>query len=292
MNITEKDFPGLYQSADRASIREQKNYFRSIAIYLILLIIAAAVAFLSNYFENSIIKIISALFFLITLSITIWIKYKRPDDIWYNGRAVAESVKTRTWRWMMRADPYQDNDINIARGQFINDLKEILKQNRSLVKELGENNGTLYPITDYMINLRNQDVLQRVEAYKKERIENQALWYNRKARYNRKKSTFWFWLTCVLHAIAIIMLLYNIDIYELHLPIEVLSVAASSILTWIQAKKYNELSSSYTLTAHEISLIRSEVHNISTEEMLSEYVINCESAFSREHTQWVARKND
>ncbi len=85
-----------------------------------------------------------------------------------------------------------------------------------------------------------------------------------------------------------------INIYQadLKLPIEVLAVAASSILTWLQAKKHNELSSSYSLTAHEIILIKSETSRIESEEDFSEYIINCENAFSREHTQWFARKNE
>lgn len=56
----------------------------------------------------------------------------------------------------------------------------------------------------------------------------------------------------VLHAVAIILLLINIYQADLKLPIEVIAVAASSVLTWLEAKKHNELSSSYSLTAHEI----------------------------------------
>ena len=69
-------------------------------------------------------------------------------------------------------------------------------------------------------------------------------------------------------------------------------MVASSILTWLQAKKHNELSSSYSLTAHEIILIKSEVNRIENEIDFSEYIMNCENAFSREHTQWFARKNE
>ncbi|MEO1352240.1 MAG: DUF4231 domain-containing protein [Cyanobacteria bacterium J06635_15] len=56
----------------------------------------------------------SALLFLVTLAILIGLRVKRPDDIWYNGRAVAESVKTRTWRWVMRAEPYSMTNAEAA----------------------------------------------------------------------------------------------------------------------------------------------------------------------------------
>jgi hypothetical protein len=57
-------------------------------------------------------------------------------------------------------------------------------------------------------------------------------------------------------------------------------------------KKHNELKSSYTLAAHEIVLIKSEYASINTDNQLSDFVVNSEAAFSREHTQWTARKND
>jgi len=118
------------------------------------------------------------------------------------------------------------------------------------------------------------------------------LWYTKKAKFNKRKSALWFTITVILHGLAIVLLLYNIKEPDLKLPIEVIAVAASSVLTWLQSKKHNELSSSYSLTAHEIMLIKSETTKISTESELSEYILNCENAFSREHTQWVARKNE
>lgn len=62
-------------------------------------------------------------------------------------------------------------------------------------------------------------------------------------------------------------------------------------LTWLQAKKHNELNSSYSLAAHEIVLIKSEAELVDSDKALSNFVVSSESAFSREHTQWTARKN-
>lgn len=293
MEITNNDLPGLYQTADRASLREQNRYFRSVAIYLILLIFAALFAFYSSNNLEPIYKIISTILFLSTLSIMIWLRVTRPEDIWYNGRAVAESVKTRAWRWMLRAEPYIDcQDIEIERRAFIADMKDILKQNRSLIGRLGIQASVDEPITEKMIQIRNLSLSERLDFYRHERITNQALWYTKKAKFNNSKSEFWFWITIVLHAVAIILLLINIKEPTLKLPIGVIAVTASSVLTWLQAKKHNELSSSYTLTAHEIMLIKSETTRIETEAELSEYILNCENAFSREHTQWIARKNE
>lgn len=293
MKVEDKDLPGLYQTADASSVREQKKYFNGITWYLFLLIIAALFVYFADDYPNPIFKIISTLLFLLTLFIMIWLRVSRPDDIWYNGRAVAESVKTRSWRWMMRAEPYLDcENVEIMRKHFINDLKTILKQNESLIGKLGITASVEDPITEVMVDIRSLSLKERFDLYRKERITKQALWYTKKAKLNKDKSEFWFWTTVILHAIGIILLLYNIYEPELKLPIELIAVAASSVLTWLQSKKHNELSSSYSLTAHEIVLIKSESTIIESESDFSDYIMNCENAFSREHTQWFARKNE
>ncbi len=293
MKVDDKDLPGLYQSADASSVHAQKIYFNGITCYLALLIIASFFVYIADDNLNSIFKIFSTILFLLTLFIMIWLRISRPDDIWYNGRAVAESVKTRSWRWMMRAEPYIDCDnIEIMRKHFINDLKTILKQNNNLIGKLGVTASIEDPISKCMIRVRKLNLSERFEFYKKERIANQALWYSKKAKFNKNKSKLWFWATVVLHATAIILLLYNIYESKLKLPIELIAVTASSVMTWLQSKKYNELSSSYSLTAHEIVLIKAESTIIETESDFSDYIMNCENAFSREHTQWFARKSE
>ncbi len=293
MKFEDKDLPGLFQSADTASIKEQQKFFKGIFWYLMLLIVAALFAFFADDYPNPIFKIISTVLFLLTLFIMVWLRVSRPDDIWYNGRAVAESVKTRSWRWMMRAEPYFDCDnIEIVRKHFVIDLKTILKQNENLIGKLGISASVEEPISAKMIEVRMLNLSDRFNFYRQERITNQAIWYTNKSKFNEKRAEMWFWTTVSLHSLAILLLLYNIYDPNAKLPIEVVAVAASSVLTWLQAKKHNELSSSYSLTAHEIILIKSEITIIKSEEDLSEYIMNCENAFSREHTQWYARKNE
>ena len=116
--LNRNTLPGIYQSADEASCNAQSSYFFALCSYLILLVAAAFVSFM--WTKDSYGAIASAALFLITLGILIALRVKRPDDLWYNGRAVAESVKTRAWRWVMRAEPYEDTKIlEIVSKQFI-----------------------------------------------------------------------------------------------------------------------------------------------------------------------------
>jgi uncharacterized membrane protein YbhN (UPF0104 family) len=289
--INNEDLPSLYHSADQASLSAQKLYFWGLGVYLVLLVLAALVSFL--WPSNTQGAIASASLFLITLCILIGLKVEKPGDIWYNGRAVAESVKTRSWRWMMQAAPYEDNgNIDIMRKEFISDLRSILEQNRSLSRELSLSSGVLAPISEKMQTVRAQTLIERMKIYQEQRISNQAAWYSKKAIFNKRRALQWFCISIALHATAIGMLLYRIKEPHASVPVEVIATAAGAVLTWLQAKKHNELNSSYGLTAHEIVLIKGEALSVRNEKEFSEFVVNSESAFSREHTQWVARKSD
>jgi hypothetical protein len=287
--MDEDDFPALYNSADSASLKAQNHYFNALRLYLFLLILAASVSF--AYPSNVYAAIGSVSLFLVTLGILIWLKVQKPEDIWYNGRAVAESVKTRTWRWVMKAEPYDENvSEDQAKRELLNDLKSILEQNRSLSHFLEWTPALGEAISEKMVAIRKSPWHKRLETYIKDRIDNQSHWYSKKSLLNKRLAKRWFIASIILHSSAILLLLYRIKDPTSSLPIEVIATAASAVLTWVQAKKHNELTSSYALAAHEIVLIKGESISVKEESHLSEFIINSELAFSREHTQWTARK--
>lgn len=291
LEVTSNELPGLYQSASQASLNAQEVYFRGLRWYLILLIFAAFILYVR---PNDIFgALFSAGLFLITLGILVFIRVQRPDDTWYNGRAVAESVKTRSWRWMMRAEPYEGSEsIEVVSRKFIGDLRAILEQNKSLSRCFQSTISAQDPISDLMKKVRSLSVEERLGIYVDQRVQNQIEWYWIKASFNRRRAQQWFWVSVSLHAAAIAMLLYRIKDPSLSLPVEVVATAAGAAITWLQAKKHNELNSAYALTAHEIVLIKGESDSVCEEKQLSDYVMNSEAAFSREHTQWAARKGD
>jgi uncharacterized membrane protein YjjB (DUF3815 family) len=95
-----------------------------------------------------------------------------------------------------------------------------------------------------------------------------------------------------LQIAAIVLCLFRVYLPEFkYWPIEVFAVAAGAVLTWIQVKRFRELAAAYSVAAHEIGLISSGLGNIKNNEEFSRFVQDSENAFSREHTQWVARKD-
>ncbi len=284
-----EDYPDLYQTADEASINAQRVYLKTIALYLCLLIAAAICSLAIG--TSSFLAILAALIFAGTLFLSIFLVVKRYDKTWYNARAVAESVKTVTWRYMMRAEPYNDPNDAVARSTFINTLKLILEQNTQLAHAFTGDAATIYPIPETITDNRSFPLTTRIKIYIDSRIDNQRLWYIRKASNGKRRALIWFILMCSAQAGALICVLVRIAKPTWsYLPVDVFIVLAGASLTWMQTRKYQDIIAAYSLTAHEISLMRSQISDSMTEDDFSDFVNDAENAFSREHTQWQARR--
>lgn len=216
---------------------------------------------------------------------------KRLDEDWYRCRALAESVKTSTWRFCMRAHPFGDSD-NIAepKANLRNLLRDILRANQSLAKHLTVSGAE--QVSDTMLWVRARPLSERITYYVEHRINDQKTWYARKSAENRRALNIWIAVTIFVYLGAAISL--NADQLGYGWATKAFDpmiVLATSVLGWLQMKRHGELMASYNLTAHEIGIIKSNSESISTEEDFSNFVNEAELAFSREHTQWVARRD-
>lgn len=284
-----EDYPGLYQAADEASINAQNAYLKTIALYLCLLITAAVCSLLIG--ASTVLAILAALIFLGTLFLSIFLVVKRYDKTWYNARAVAESVKTVTWRYMMCAEPYNDPKEEVSRSALINTMKMILEQNTQLAHAFTGDAATRDPVSKTMTDIRSLSISERIDFYIKKRIDDQRLWYTKKATENKRKSLLWFIIMCAAQMVALICVLVRIAKPTWnYLPVDIFIVLAGASLTWMQTKKFQDIVAAYSLTAHEISLMRGQMSSDMTEESFSTFVNDAENAFSREHTQWQARR--
>lgn len=286
--MNDQDFPALYRSANKLSLDSQANFLAALRAHLLTLILAAVLSLASPPHWS--IAALQLLALLVTLGCSIYLFGKRPDRYWYSGRAVAESVKTITWRFATRAEPFDTAD-DIANHAFREKLRSIVEQNREVAGLLTDFIEEAQ-VTDAMKALRSQPLDHRRQAYAKSRIGDQLTWYAKKAAYNRTTSKRFFALLIAVNAVAVICAALRIRFPELPFwPTDVFVAVAASVLTWMQAKRFSELASSYALAAHEIGLIREKSQLPTDEKSLSVFIGDAENAFSREHTQWVARRD-
>jgi hypothetical protein len=233
---------------------------------------------------------IFTILFCLALALLLWRFVVKPEQAWYQGRALAESVKTSAWRFCMRSAPFDDLRQADAVSDFQRHLRSILSANQYAGTRLPPNFAADNQVTDSMKNCRELPLSDRMRLYEEHRINDQRKWYAAKAGANKRAALFWVSFCVIAYCGAITLSLTRAAHPEITwLPTEVLITIAASIVGWMQIKKFNELSASYILTAHEISIMHGQFSLISEECKFAEFVNEAEQAFSREHTQWVAR---
>jgi SMODS and SLOG-associating 2TM effector domain 1 len=64
--------------------------------------------------------------------------------------------------------------------------------------------------------------------------------------------------------------------------VSVFLALASSAMAWLQTKRFQELAAAYTLTMHDITLLKATLSHIKSEIEFSTFVGDAENVFSRE----------
>lgn len=288
--MVDSDYPALYQAADQASILAQSTYLCILKWHIFLLVLGAAFFLIPA--PSKVLSLINAAIFLGALGLSILIAIKKYEKTWYSARAVAESVKTATWRYMMKADPFLDAESRKqVNSVFYQRLNSILSSNNQLGESLGGPVSALDQLSMRMEEIRSLPLGERRAIYLAERIDEQRKWYADKSGDNRFNGKMFFALLVVLHVIAIALVLSRIAFPEWEVwPTDIFVVMAGGVMTWMQVKRFGEIATAYALTAHEIGMVRMQIENSDTDKEFSEFVKDAENAFSREHTQWVARQ--
>lgn len=288
--MKDKDFPNWFQVSDKLSTKYQNQFYSLYFLHILFLILLTALSLYPNITKWTIsFQIIIVVCVLIS---SLGLFLNKPDRKWYSARSLAESIRTITWRFVTRAEPFHE-DCDVAKVKFINSIKKITNQNQELKLLISADiNENL--ISHRMKDLRNSNLQKRKSAYLADRIESQLEWYKKNSRKNNFKSNLLFSIVIILNIVAVVLAASRLGyVDEKVWPTDIIVTAAIGLVGWIQVKKYSELSTSYSLTASEITQIKIDylLYPINDEKAFSDFVGDTENAFSREHTQWYARKD-
>lgn len=288
--MTEKELPMLFCEADKASNRKQAHFLIAIRLEIFSLIIAAVLG-AAPIFAGELRW--TAIMFLSLAAISLVYRvFLRPERDWYQARALAESVKTLSWRYSVRAEPFAAPDKS-ATERFTTELRDLLAANKSLGHLFDNTGSSGRQVTDRMKIIRTFSLQDRRSLYLQDRAVDQLRWYQRKSKLNRNGSIFWMAIALILYAITIFIIAGNGKISFLSpWPIEPLLLSGMAVVGWMQIKKFSELSAAYSLAAQEIGLAIEEAESAEDEPQFSVAVNSTERAFSREHVQWIARQEE
>lgn len=289
MSVPQLEFPALYMSANKGSASAQNRFWWTIRAEYFLLFCVSVASATREFSEIN--PLIITLILVVLAGLFVFKLVKKLDQDWYRCRALAESVKTSTWRFAMRSHPFDDaTSIEQPKAEFRNLLKIILKTNQNLAENL--HGADSDQSTNSMVVIRGLPLEERISYYVKNRIDDQKAWYSKKSADNRNAVRFWFAAIIVVYIAAAVSLnAKQLGIDLATYAFDPLIVIVTSAIGWLQIKRHGELTASYNLTAHEIGIIRGNSSSVKTEEEFSDFVNEAELAFSREHTQWVARRD-
>jgi hypothetical protein len=290
------DYPSLYAASDKASNLAKKRYYRLLGAQLLVYTVISLAAMLSagGGEQEKFFSRVSA--FLLGVSLLLaWInKAQHYDRVWYECRAIAESIKTLTWRYMMQAEPFGPSlETAAAKRKFLAELKELRKVyggGGTNVAEFGPS-PTIFSQT--MDDSRAAAWQQRKERYLQDRLEPERAWYAHSARASSQGSEQWLWLIIILQIIAFFFAVVQPSVNLSFLkPVPLLITLASSVTAWNQSKRRDEVAQSYLGTAQALA----EFQGVASLEIVDEasfeiFVATVEQTLARERSTWLIRKS-
>lgn len=292
--MNEKDYPSLYRAANKASLAAQKTYLILMGLDLTFMTIAALLSVYSFQAtdKKEWVYLVGSLILVLGLILTLILKLKKFEDTWYQGRALAESVKTLTWKFISGSEGFE---ISIqgspAQELFVNRIAELAKKFNDYTKHFDSKILTQPTITPEISERRNKNFQDRKSFYVEHRINEQKEWYANKAKFNDKRHTTWFVIILLSQLFAIISSYYLIKFPDSNWNMVGLFTTLASVgIAWLQLKHHQELKQAYTTAVIELKFIEDKSSSILSEQDLARYVFDSENAISREHTLWLAQK--
>lgn len=293
MDVT--DYPPLFVAADAASGWGQRWHRRIVGSNLILVIVSSTLGYIATAGGETLriaSSVLSALALIAGLASRWQHHLLRDERRWFEGRAVAETAKSLTWRYIMRVPPFADGAGTDADIAFISALGEV--NTEIPVADLADVGAIgVQQITPRMREIRALDVDDRRAIYASDRLGDQVRWYASKTEWNKRRSTLWSRVALTSEMLAIISALAVIVSPNPWLNVVTLLGAVSASATaWSKLGQHSELSISYNVAARELAKLRDLAAAASSEAELSAIVLSGEGAISREHTLWIAKRGN
>lgn len=312
--LTDDDMPALFRLADKQSAGAQTRYFAELTIELTLLGLGVFVGVFNGFITHigsfpmkiepfyvagihittlTYITITEAALLLLALIVRFIRVSTKPEKLWYEARAVAESVKSIAWRYAVGGEPFEKTQSVAALNAIVDDRFKNIPADLSKYKAT-ESALRQEQVTPQMEAIRALALDQRKQVYRVGRAENQRDWYAKKAAFNQSRAWWAHRILIVVEILAVAAALAPIVLSAFHIfPFNLQSLMANIAgggVAWMAAKRYEDLNASYSVTANELEKVASDSEKPQDEPSWALFVENAEGAMSREHQLWRATR--
>jgi SMODS and SLOG-associating 2TM effector domain 3/SMODS and SLOG-associating 2TM effector domain 1 len=287
--IDESDFPTLYRTADRNSLDGQRRFLTATQLRLVMLVVAAVFGLVMwRRGRADLAAVVAGAAFAIALAAELYLLRRRPDRLWYDGRAAAESAKTLTWRYLVGGNPFGLAEVSEEEAE-----RRLLHRFRQVAAEL--RGAHLVPVSDAddqigpaLRRVRSLPLEERRALYRSRRIDAQHAWYRGKARWNERRATQWSLVLTGLEALGLggaVLKATGVVGFDI---LGLASALVGAGAAWVQTKQHQTLASAYEVASQELAVIGAHGDWAADEPAWAHFVDQAEEAISREHITWRA----
>jgi hypothetical protein len=293
--MTESDLPAMHSAADTTAKTKQLSYLLLLGSILFSNLVATISSGIAGMLPaaSNVAMAVAAIAMLCGTVLTLLLKAGQFEKTWYRARALAESVKSSSWRYISGSDPFPATlNPDKAEKFFLDQLREMMTQQGSSAVAGASNDASQgRQITPAMKQIRALSCEQRRDVYLRDRIHDQRKWYSDKAVSTSKSGYSFYVLSIGAQLIAVAIAIVSVWQPSFRVAIPLISVINAGFVAWMQARKFEETSQAYSAAAQDLGLIAERGERILCEQDLNEFVGDSEAAISREHTMWVARRD-
>lgn len=287
--------PDSYECFNNLSKLCQKRYLKNVGYQLVLLLLISIIASIPE-FNTTLEKLkhFIQLSLIIGVLILMVMQFKSNFmDGWQKSRFLAESILSQAWLLFFRINKY-DDEFNNSLSVFQDRVKS-MKSEINLADYLKfsspisvDNDNPKWIIENF--TKTNSD---KIEFYIKHRLNDQEKYYYKKTLYNTRKGELFFWLGILSMGFgAILTILTIMDIIPNFAYLGLFTTLSAAIFSWKQTKRFEELSSTYSVAIDELKDFKKKLLLNPNEDRTKEIIYDVEKSISREHKLWVSKISD
>ena len=290
------DYPTTLRAATAVAALAKRRYYAFLFLQLGSAFLGALFSAVSAAVESpatvQLYRQASAVALLVSFVVLLVGRVLRTDLIWWDARAVAESLKSSAWRFMMHVAPFKSADDGATADELFRvQVRETLKA-RSDISAALERRRDDDPneISPLMQKTRRAPFEERRAFYTEQRLNDQRRWYHGQAKLHDRAREVYFFVAILAQLGAVLVAFLQWRPWRLNL-VPLLVAISASVTAWAQAKRHEESAQAYALASQELDVMAVRLDAAGGESAFEAAVAETEAAISREHTMWMARRN-
>lgn len=254
------DMPEVVRALDMAAIRLQRAYQRAASAQLLLFLLASilsSISWIRGRLDAALLG--AALCFGLAIAVQIGINMFGWEERWKDIRRGTEQVSSLVYTYAFGGEPFSlvQGDPKAADLALVEAVAITLSRLPTLESRLSvTGKGAESDISMGMRAVRAMSLNDRIASYVSSRVEDQGMWYRRRAMLYRRRATLWNALTLSIQAIALGALIAQGFGMLRASVFGVASAIGGAGAAYAQNRQYRTLGREYALNAHKLAAMR------------------------------------